>query len=74
MHHFACLLLLLSSSLFLPSTTGIRFQNLRSPISGKSRLVLFRGQERVEVEGKACPVGVTFTEPLRFSCACVTGV
>jgi len=41
---------------------------------GHSTLVLFRGTERYEIDGKSCTVGVAFEKPERFSCACVNGM
>lgn len=41
---------------------------------GHSKLVLFRGKERREIDGKSCTVGTAFATPEQFSCACVNGM
>lgn len=39
-----------------------------------AKLILYQGSARHEIDGKTCPVGISFVKPEKFSCACVTGM
>jgi len=47
---------------------------LQIVICGPAKLVLFQGSKRFEISSMQCSAGIYTKEPMRFTCACVTGV